>query len=261
MKNFLLDGYLPAIDIHTHYNSGSPFDSTTHALYQCTPSFLREEYESANIALGCFSSFASVCSTEPVYEENVTTAALAAEHPWFYYWAVIYPHDSRTYEQAHNMLADEKCIGIKIHPSYHQYTLADYGDAIFSFAAERNATVLMHPAEFDRIPSFADAYRDCRIIVAHLGSLEHVDCIRRAAYGNVYTDTSGSASLSNNVLEYAVSQIGAERILFGTDTYSAGSQRGRIEFARITAEKKKDILYRNALRMFPKLRGTYPPLA
>ena len=58
------------------------------------------------------------------------------------------------------------------------------------------------------------------------------------------------ASLKNMLIEYAVSQIGSERILFGTDTYSAASQRGRIEFSMITDSDKENILLNNAKELF-----------
>lgn len=243
-----------AIDIHSHYNDGNEYDSPTNDIYQCDLDFLRKEYDASNIGIGCFSSFPSVVVNKVVYEENELAEKFAAEIPWFYQWGVIYPGDPRTYEQADRMLKNEKCIGIKIHAGYHQYSLEEEGDRIFSFAAERGATVLMHPDYLRAVPDFANKYRDCRIIVAHLGTYEHVECIEKSKWGNVYTDTSGSASAQNNIVEFAASRIGADRILFGTDTYSCGFQRGRIEYARLTDDEKLDILYRNALRMFPKLK-------
>ena len=57
-------------------------------------------------------------------------------------------------------------------------------------------------------------------------------------------------SLRNKLIEYAVSQIGSDRILFGTDTYSAGAQRGRIEYALISEQDKENILLNNAKRLF-----------
>ena len=71
-----------------------------------------------------------------------------------------------------------------------------------------------------------------------------------AKHRNIYTDTSGMASLKNKLIEYAVSQIGSDRILFGTDTYAAGAQRGRIEYAMISQEDKENILFNNAKRLF-----------
>ena len=68
--------------------------------------------------------------------------------------------------------------------------------------------------------------------------------------GNVFLDTSGAASSRNNIIEYAVSQVGSDHILFGTDTYASGFQRGRIEYALITDEDNKKILRENAVRLF-----------
>ena len=88
--------------------------------------------------------------------------------------------------------------------------------------------------------------------MAHLGGEAYVDAVEFAKHRNVYTDTSGIASSNNLMVEYAYSRIGADRILFGTDTYSAAFQRGRIEFAMIPREDKRKILRDNALRLFAK---------
>lgn len=98
----------------------------------------------------------------------------------------------------------------------------------------------------------ADKYQNVTFIVAHLGGEAHVDAVEFAKHKNVYTDTSGIASSSNLMLEYAYSRIGADRILFGTDTYSAAFQRGRIEFALIPKEAKQKILRDNAMCLFAK---------
>jgi predicted TIM-barrel fold metal-dependent hydrolase len=54
------------------------------------------------------------------------------------------------------------------------------------------------------------------------------------------------------VIEYTVERAGAEKIFFGTDTYSAGFQRGRIEYARISDKDKENILYNNAKLHFAR---------
>ena len=78
----------------------------------------------------------------------------------------------------------------------------------------------------------------------------YVQAVKKAKHGNVYVDTSGMASMKNTILEYTVSQIGSERILFGTDTYSAASQRGRIEFSMIGERDKENILFYNSKDLF-----------
>ncbi len=248
---------LQAIDIHTHFNSGSPDDVAMDDLYCCTPASIRQEYDACNIGCGGFSSFASVCTVNDVPGENEKAAQLAAQLPWFFQWVVVNPFDEDTYDHAERLLASPKSLGLKLHPSYHGYNLGDYGDRIFSFAAQRKATVLMHPDYMELVPDFANRYPDCNIIVAHVGSYQHIECIQAARHGNVYTDTSGSASLRNQIIEYAVHAVGAEKILFGTDTYACAAQRGRIEYARITDTEKTMILRDNALRLFPQLGCCY----
>ena len=63
------------------------------------------------------------------------------------------------------------------------------------------------------------------------------------------------ASFKNNVIEHTVQQVGSEKILFGTDSYSCAFQRGRIDYADILERDKENILHKNALRLFPKLQG------
>lgn len=60
---------IKAIDIHTHYNHGSPYDTNEDPAYRCDLGFLKEEYDHINIVAGGFSSFASVISDKD--KENI----------------------------------------------------------------------------------------------------------------------------------------------------------------------------------------------
>lgn len=182
-------------------------------------------------------------------QANEDMFRLVQDIPDLYQWVVIDPRNDSTFEQADRMLKNEKCVGMKLHPRLHQYTLAEYGEKIFSFADERSAIVQMHYGREDYV-GLANAFPNATFIVAHLGGKLHIDAVKYAKHRNVYTDTSGMDSLKNKVIEYAVSQIGSDRILFGTDTYAAGSQRGRIEYALISQQDKENILYNNAKRLF-----------
>ncbi len=241
-----------AIDTHSHFNDGHPFDHAVDRFTTLTPEFLRKEYDACHVAAGCFSSFGSVCSTQGICGENEIARELSEQYPWFYFWTVVVPDQPETFEQAKRLLEHPKCVGIKIHPPYHGYKIADQGDKIFSFAADLGATVLMHPDGPEAVSEFANKYRDCRIIYAHFGDLE---CLERAKYGNVFTDTGTVGAIRNNVLEEFVAKAGSERILFSTDTYSCSAMRGRIEFGRISQADKENILWKNAQRLFPKLRS------
>lgn len=249
---------MKAIDLHTHYNHGAADDHQTSLIYRADLPFLETMYQHANIACGVFSSFASMNNRLTVQEENEHVFRMTQQYPWVWQWVVIDPRQEQTFEQADRILRSEKCLGIKMHPLCHGYDTADYADRIFSFANERKTVVLTHPDPpelIERIVPFADRYPDMKLILAHLGSMEHICAMEKAKHQNIYTDTSGYASITNHLLEYAVERVGAEKIFFGTDTYASASQRGRIEFAMIRDTDKEKILRDNALAVFPKLRA------
>ena len=54
-----------------------------------------------------------------------------------------------------------------------------------------------------------------------------------------------------NLIEWAVGEIGAARLLFGTDPplYFTAFQRARIDYAEISLEQKRQILRDNAIKL------------
>ncbi|MBQ8743342.1 MAG: amidohydrolase [Clostridia bacterium] len=244
-----------AIDIHSHFNHGVPGDHINPRFVgtsKNTLDFLKTEYDRFEIKEAAFSSYAAVLSSDYIKEENVYLNDLTKENDWLYQWAVLHPRQDDTFDQVEEMLDDPKVLGIKIHPYFHEYGIVEYADKIFSFANERNAVVLMHPDAMEEMARFADKYPNMKLIIAHLSEEAHINAIRDAKHGNIYTDTSGSLSACNNVIEYGCEQVGSEKILFGTDTYSLTFQYSRIALARISHSEMENILYKNAIKMFPR---------
>ena len=79
-----------------------------------------------------------------------------------------------------------------------------------------------------------------------------VRAIQQSRKGNVYADTSSARSILPGLIEWAVREVGADRVLFGTDTplYHTAMQRTRIEHADLSDEVKRQILRDNAVRLF-----------
>ena len=251
-------GYTP-IDIHSHFDHGVPGDYQATALEGIRPAHLisleelRQKYDAVGIGCACFSTYASVSSAARIPEENRHLHAVAKSTPWAYQWVVVDPRLPETFDQAAEMLKHPKAIGIKIHPKYHGYDILEHGDKVFSFAHDMGAVVQMHPAEIPQMPAFADKYPNMKLIIAHVGSEAFLDAALNAKHGNIYVDTSGSASHLNHIIERAVQRIGAEHILFGTDTYSPAFQLARIAWADISDREKRRILEQNARELFPNV--------
>ena len=241
---------IPAIDIHCHYNSGSVFDTKTDNCYRADAEFLKAERKRQNVVACAVSAFSSVLSDKEINASNSSLFSLVNRDGFFYQWVVVDPRKEDTFVQAEKMLKSDKVLGIKIHSVYHGYSVTEFADKIFSFAADLNATVLMHPDRITEVARIADNYPRMKLIIAHLGGEEWIDAIQNSIHNNIYTDTSGAASSANNIIEFAVNKVGSDRILFGTDTYSCAFQRGRIDYADISETDKANILYKNAADLF-----------
>ena len=247
-------GYAP-IDIHSHFNHGVLGDvqrDEVQGRYSSSElDFLKGEYDNIGIEWGGFSTYASVLRYDSIVQENDYLREVSLANDYVYQWVVVHPLQEETFLQARRLIGDKKVLGIKLHPYFHKYCIEDYADKIFSFADELGAVVVMHPDKMGSMAGFCNKYPNMKLIIAHLGGQEHVDAVLNAKHGNIYVDTSGRASNANNVVEYAVEHIGADKILFGTDTYSAAFQAGRIALARISDGDKRLILRDNAVEMFP----------
>ena len=246
-------GDLIAIDMHSHINHGSAHDAAKRFGRSVELDDLIVINRAAGIEKMFCCTFASCLCTDVIVEENEYMHSLLDQYENLYQWVVIDPRIPETFTQAERMLQHKKCVGIKLHPYYHKYSLEEYADQLCSFASRFQTVVLIHPEkEASYILPIADKYPDVTFIMAHLGGEPYVDAVEFAVHKNVYTDTSGIASSTNLMVETAYQRIGADRILFGTDTYSAAFQRGRIEFALLSKEDKQKILRDNALRLFEK---------
>jgi predicted TIM-barrel fold metal-dependent hydrolase len=189
---------------------------------------------------------------------NADAEACVGDHPGIRFWSIIDPRVPETYEQTDRLLSHPRCMGIKIHPHAHQFEIQEFGSQIFPFADERNAIVLTHSGDVGSYPEdfvpFANRHARVQVILAHLGNsddgsiMRQVQAIQHGRNGNLWVDTSSARSMFSGLVEWAVEQIGSDRLLFGSDTplYWAGAQKGRIETAEIDGTAKRSILYDNA---------------
>ncbi|NQT93723.1 MAG: amidohydrolase family protein [Lentisphaerae bacterium] len=65
-------------------------------------------------------------------------------------------------------------------------------------------------------------------------------------------DTSSACNMQPGLIEWAVREVGADKILFGTDSpsYFTPMQRARIDYADISKADKRKILSGNADKLF-----------
>jgi predicted TIM-barrel fold metal-dependent hydrolase len=97
------------------------------------------------------------------------------------------------------------------------------------------------------VATLARRWPDVRIIMAHLTGCGVRGVLAVKRFPNVVVDTSGAAPEAG-IVEFAVEQLGAERVLYGSDVpiRDFGVALARITGSRLNAEAKKRILHDNA---------------
>jgi predicted TIM-barrel fold metal-dependent hydrolase len=260
-----------AIDVHGHYGQyvGEQGNDLVNRFYSGTAAEVVRRANAANIVLTIVSPLTAL---KPRFRAdsvagNIEAAHIVAETRQLKQYVVIDPQCPETYAQAKQMLTQTQCVGIKIHPEEHGYSIRDHGREIFEYAAQHRAVVLTHSSEklslaADFIP-WANEFPEMQLILAHIGcgwdgDLTHqVRAIQQSRNGNVFADTSSARSITPGLIEWAVSEVGADRVLFGTDTplYHAAMQRARIIHADLTNDAKRMILRENALKLFGSKLG------
>lgn len=253
---------IQAIDVHSH------FGEHIRGVNERIDGFLSADLEKvgtyqklANIKCSIVSPLSAFMprGRGDVIAGNVLSSSLVSGLSNLLFWVVINPIIPETFKQAEIMLKLPGCAGIKIHPEEHRYPIKEYGYKIFEFAEKNNAIIESHSGDLNSMPGdfvpFADEFPNVRLILSHLGcnfkgdpNGEQVTAIQKCKSVNIYTDTSSEQILFPNLLEWAVKEIGAERILFGTDCplYFPPMIRARVDKADISNVDKEKILYRNA---------------
>jgi predicted TIM-barrel fold metal-dependent hydrolase len=269
---------MPAIDVHGHY--GAYTDGKSELGDWCMSASADEvasrarqmnvQWTIVSPLLGLLPRFGADAA-----EGNTEASKLIAATPGLLQWVIINPLQPKTYEQAEQMLQDSWCVGVKIHPEEHGYSIVERGREIFEFCAARRTVILTHTGEANSMPDdflpFANEFPEVSLILAHIGCSSdgepgrQVRAIQRSRHGNVYADTSSARSIMPRLIEWAVREAGVEQILFGSDTplYDLAMQRTRIDTAALTEIQKSRILRENAYKLLQlhrvcRSRRVYP---
>ena len=254
-----------AVDVHGHYGR---YDSSKPALVnEFYSGDVEEVVRRARMARTAWTIVSPLLGLSPRGNNdpvagNRDCAEVVKRLDGLLQYVIVSPLHPETYRQADELLNRGKCVGIKLHPEEHLYYIAEHGDKLFAFAAKHKAVVLVHTSEQRSLCAdfvrFANEYPEVKVILAHIGHgwdgdyTHQVRGIQASKHGNVWADTSSARSITPKLIEWAVHEVGAERVLYGTDTplYAAVMQRARIDHADLPDSAKHLILRDNAIRLF-----------
>ena len=195
-------------------------------------------------------------------EGNDVTLRAAEAHPdRLIAYGTLNPRYPELFEaEFERVFAADRVRGFKPYPPRQQYPLdGEANRPLLQWAQKRGAPVLCHaglggncvtPAQVEKL---APQYPDAKFLFAHVGqgyalAEKCVDVCQK--HGNVFCEITYTA-ITYGMIEYLVREIGAERVLFGTDCVmrDPAPQLGWVAWARISAEDKRQILGGNTLRI------------
>ncbi len=248
----------PKIDVHCHVRSGAGEENSSHRLVEAGEMLgIKEYWCSRPISTG-------YGSIDEVRAGNDSVLAAMRRYPQrIRGMCFVVPGYYREARAEIERCLDAGMVGVKL---YHQYKISDPAVwPVIELCQERQVPILMHAgyltdpgtlAGQPRISHGADfaevsqRYPQARLIMAHIGGGGDWEWTLRAlrdASPNVYVDVSGS-NLDDGQVEFAVAELGAERVLFGTDGTMAGSV-GKVVGAFLTAAQHHLIFWGNAERL------------
>lgn len=200
-------------------------------------------------------------SEEDVYANNTLTMEQVRRHPDFYIgFCFLNPANDPEFclSEIERTIANGNLSGIK----FWAWVKANdpCHDPLLQRAAELNVPILYHsfynnypvynessPAE---IAELARRHPIVPIIMAHLGGAGWRGVMDIKYTTNVVVDTSGGPPCAG-LIEYAVEQLGAERVVFGSDwpPRDFTVAKARVMGAKITDREKAMIMGENAMRI------------
>jgi predicted TIM-barrel fold metal-dependent hydrolase len=250
------------VDIHAHPGFGH---DTKQLRKEFRPALQpAERYQVDWICLNALADWTESPEPAAVRRGNDAVLALMAEHPervlGFCY--VNPRHPVEALAEIERCVVKDGMAGIKL---WLACKASDKRvDPIAQRAAELNVPILQHawhnakgryPNESspEDVAALAARHPRTMIVMAHLTGVGEQGIASVAPYDNVSVDISGGEPESWMV-ELAVRRLGAERVVFGTDTpiRSYGMTLGKVLGANLTARQRRLILGENARRLLAR---------
>ncbi len=199
---------------------------------------------------------------------NVEISTLVEMYPNRFYPAFTFSPYATNWDMFQKACENSAICLVKLFPMHHTYDPLEEPPAwnCLYLCGERDIPVLiprrllmswrMPLFDINRIDNLAKKFPETTFILgsinylAELQTAFHLMCMHE----NIYIETSAMMALRE--VEYVISQVGADRILFGSaiPLQNPAIAPLRIEKAEISDADKENIYYRNALRLFPKIK-------
>jgi len=250
------------IDAHTHLGDISGFmvpDLSIEAMLALM------DHMGIDLAVQAHAAGLTECFEEAYEASEAAYERSGGRLPYYLTYHPRYVEDSLVW--INKALERPGFVGVKIHPGWHQTFPEDRAyQQVWELVAEHGFPLLAHSwvvsdynptqrfATVEHYEHFVKRFPEVNLILGHAGGryeghLAAAHLVQN--YPNVYVDISCDVC-PFRFIEWIVGQIGAGRILFGSDMNWNEPRTiiGRILDADISLEEKRLILGENARRLF-----------
>jgi predicted TIM-barrel fold metal-dependent hydrolase len=249
------------IDAHVHHTWADP-DNPPWALIEQTFAAAEEAGIDQIGFLGSYSFHGYDPSEEGIRQSNTHAAQIVARYPEHAYsLCYLNPAHPPAFVRAELRRCIEEFgfkgikqwIAVNARDPRMESVMApaiEYGLPVFFHAWYKATGYVYNESNPSDIRHLALRYPEATIVMLHLNGCGVRGVQDIADLPNVWVDTSGSQPDAGFV-EYAAGQVGAERILYGSDwpIRDYGVQLAKVQGAAITAAEKALILGENARRL------------
>lgn len=176
---------------------------------------------------------------------------LGSVNPWY---------GDEALAEIHRCFAELNLSGLKLHPWFTGFLVnSELMNPICELAAKFDKPIFLHTGTLPgsaplQVANLALRFPTVRFILGHMGlpDLWWEAVAAAVRHPNIYLETAGAHSLS---IKRAVELLGAERVLFGSDSPFGGSNNVFFQLKKITLldfslQEQKQIFGLNAARIF-----------
>lgn len=240
------------IDSHAHMGYCNNF-----FIAHCQAEGMLPHMDRLGISMAFVSHHAAV-GPDFIYGNNEIMRITSQYPERFYGYITVNPnYPEGTTKELDRCLSEPGMKGIKIHAHFHSVSI-DYKSyhPVYETANKKRLPVLIHvwgKTDVMLVDKLAGQYPEVRFIMGHSGgdvrAMEAaIDVVVK--HRNVYGDLVVSRALEGNV-EWLVREMGASKILFGTDMpfYDPAPTFGRIALSEISDDEKRNIFGLNIKRI------------